>query len=80
MQVILHKKALKKVEKFPKYVKEYVYEIATLLKNFPFVRLDIKKLGGNIYRIRRGKYRMLFRVENSIILIFKIDIRGRVYD
>jgi mRNA-degrading endonuclease RelE of RelBE toxin-antitoxin system len=79
MQVILHKKALKKVEKFPQYVKEDVYEIATLLKNFPFVRLDIKKLSGNIYRIRRGKYRMLFRVENNIILIFKIDIRGRVY-
>jgi mRNA-degrading endonuclease RelE of RelBE toxin-antitoxin system len=74
-----HKKALKKVEKFPKYVKEDMYEIATLLKNFPFVRLDIKKLSGNIYRIRKGKYRMLFRVENNIILIFKIDIRGRVY-
>ena len=27
MQVILHKKVLKKVEKFPKYVKEDVYEI-----------------------------------------------------
>jgi mRNA-degrading endonuclease RelE of RelBE toxin-antitoxin system len=79
MQVILHKKALKKVEKFPRYVKEDIYEIATLLKNFPFVRLDIKKLSGNIYRIRKGRYRMLFRVENNIILIFKIDIRGRVY-
>ena len=49
MQVILHKKALKKVEKFPKYVKEDVYEIATLLKNFPFVGLDIEKANTECY-------------------------------
>jgi mRNA-degrading endonuclease RelE of RelBE toxin-antitoxin system len=42
MQVILHKKALKKVEKFPKYVREDICEIATLLENFPFVRWMLK--------------------------------------
>jgi mRNA-degrading endonuclease RelE of RelBE toxin-antitoxin system len=80
MQVIFHKKVLKKIEKFPKFVKEDVYEIAKLLENFPFVRLDIKKLGGSVYRVRKGKYRILFVIENNIILIFKIDVRGRVYE
>jgi mRNA-degrading endonuclease RelE of RelBE toxin-antitoxin system len=41
--------------------------------------MDVKKLSGKIYRIRKGKYRMLFRVEDNIILIFKIDIRGKIY-
>jgi len=49
MQVILHKKALNKVEKFPQYVKEYVYEIETLLKSFPFVGLDIEKANTECY-------------------------------
>jgi mRNA-degrading endonuclease RelE of RelBE toxin-antitoxin system len=80
MQVIFHKKALKKIEKLPKFIKEDVYEITKLLEEFPFVRLDIKKLGGSVYRVRKGKYRILFVIENNIILIFKIDVRGRVYE
>ena len=81
MEVIIHKKALKKIEKFPRYVKEDVYQLARLLESFPFVRLDIKNLNGNVYRIRKGKYRMLFRVEGNNILIFEIEIRGRIsYD
>ncbi|HDL16158.1 MAG TPA: hypothetical protein ENH28_08430 [Euryarchaeota archaeon] len=36
----------------------------------------------NIYRIRTGKYRILFEVNksNKFIVILKIDKRGRVYN
>ncbi len=81
MKVIFHEKVLKKMEKFPQYVKDDIIETATLLERFPFARLDTKKLGGGIYRVRKGKYRMLFRVEQDLIVIFEIDIRGRIsYD
>ncbi len=81
MKVIFHDKVLKKMEKFPQHVKDDILETATILEQFPFSRLDTKKLGGNVYRIRRGKYRMLIRTGDDLILIFEIDIRGRIsYD
>lgn len=81
MKVIFHYKVLKKMEKFPQHVKDDILETATILEQLPFARLDMKKLGSNVYRIRRGKYRMLIRTEGDLILIFEIDIRGRIsYD
>ncbi len=81
MKVIFHHKVLKKMEKFPPYVKDDIIETSGLLEHFPFARLDMKKLGTNIYRIRKGKYRILFRIEQDLIVIFEIDIRGRIsYD
>lgn len=81
MKVIFHKKVLKKMGKFPQHVKDDILETATLLQQFPFARLDTKKLGHNIYRIRKGDYRMLIRIEGDLILIFEINIRGRIsYD
>jgi len=62
MKVIIHEKVLKKMGRFPKYVREDVYETISILKNFPFIRLDIKKLGGNIYRVRRGKMNIRGRI------------------
>jgi mRNA-degrading endonuclease RelE of RelBE toxin-antitoxin system len=65
MQVIFHKKALKKIEKLPKFIKEDVYEIAKLLEEFPFVRLDIKKLGGGVYRVRKGEPIIIERLDEK---------------
>ncbi|MBI2076514.1 MAG: hypothetical protein HYT72_04680 [Candidatus Aenigmarchaeota archaeon] len=63
MKVIFHEKVMKKMEKFPQHVKDDIIETSVLLEQFPFARLDTKKLGSNIYRIRKGKYRMLIRTE-----------------
>ena len=44
---------------------------------------DINKLKGkkvqNIYRLRIGKYRVIYSLEKEIIKIIKIDTRGDVY-
>lgn len=44
---------------------------------------DIAKLKGkkvkNIYRLRAGKYRIIFSWEKDLIKIIKIDTRGDVY-
>lgn len=57
-------------------------EIETLKEN-PFPRDAIKVKGeDNVFRIRVGKYRILYEVypETNLTLITKIDKRERVYD
>jgi mRNA interferase RelE/StbE len=45
--------------------------------------LDFKKLKGekDVYRIRVGDFRILYKIirEDEVILIFRIDKRSRVY-
>jgi len=43
---------------------------------------DIKKLQGrhlSLFRLRVGKYRIIFRIENDNVFIDKIDTRGDIY-
>jgi len=44
---------------------------------------DVKKLKGkrekNIYRLRIGRYRIIFAQDKDVIKIVKIDTRGDVY-
>lgn len=44
---------------------------------------DIKKLKGEkhppLYRLRIGKYRVIYHIENEIIIIANIDTRGDIY-
>ncbi|RQD66792.1 MAG: type II toxin-antitoxin system RelE/ParE family toxin, partial [Tindallia sp. MSAO_Bac2] len=46
-------------------------------------RGDIKKLNGkkldNIYRLRIGKYRVVYQANEENITIVKVDTRGDVY-
>ncbi|MBO8180637.1 MAG: type II toxin-antitoxin system RelE/ParE family toxin [Archaeoglobus sp.] len=71
-------KAKKKLDKFPH--SEKIEERLKELKNFPNVR-NIIKIGENLYRMRIGSYRALFKVyeADSIIVIVNVDVRGRVY-
>lgn len=44
---------------------------------------DIKKLKGEkyppLYRLRVGKYRIIYHIENDNIIIAEIDTRGDIY-
>jgi len=44
---------------------------------------DVKKLQGEkyppLYRLRVGKYRIIYNVDDSEIIVVKIDVRGDVY-
>jgi mRNA-degrading endonuclease RelE of RelBE toxin-antitoxin system len=44
-------------------------------------RLDVKKMRNtrNIYRLRMGKIRCIFEIENADIYIHDIDFRGNIY-
>ncbi|HRX63509.1 MAG TPA: hypothetical protein P5060_00165 [Candidatus Absconditabacterales bacterium] len=51
------------------------------ISNGEFVNLDTKKLKGeeNIYRVRKGNIRIIFKKEGDKGKIINIDFRGNIY-
>jgi len=80
MEIIVEENFYKKVKKMPKDVQKRALEVLKLLENFPFIRLDIKKLKGKerSFRIRIGGYRILFIFVDNKIYVSDIDIRSKV--
>jgi mRNA interferase RelE/StbE len=82
-KVFLHRKAAKFLEDINPRVRQRVKEGLRSLEDFPAVKLDLVKVSGesDVYRVRFGKFRALFRVyENEkTIVIVKIDHRKRIY-
>jgi mRNA interferase RelE/StbE len=73
------KKAVKDYKKLPKDYKSLVdLLLSKLIEGLP---LDLKPIIGekNTYRIRVGKYRILFEIVEKTILISRIRSRGDVY-
>ena len=82
-KVFLHRKTAKFLEDMDARVKERVKEGLRNLEDFPSVKLDLVKVSGedDVYRVRFGKFRALFKVyeKEKTIVIVKIDHRKRVY-
>ena len=75
MEIEYSKQAVKFLAKQNKFVRE---RIITAIERVP--NGDIKKLQGRSgYRLRVGKYRIIFDDNGCIIFIEKIDNRGDVY-
>jgi mRNA interferase RelE/StbE len=73
-----------KAEKFISELREpnlscVVAGIAGILQEPP--KGDIKKLRGNLkdFRLRVGKYRVMFTIEGDIVSVYEIDLRDKVY-
>lgn len=62
--------------------KDITHKLIEAIEKLPFEG-DIKKLKGkkvkNIFRLRIGKYRIIYSQEKEVIKIIKIDTRGDVY-
>jgi len=75
-------RALKEMKKLPKNIREKcIIEIETLAEN-PIPRGVVKLAGRrNIYRIRVGKYRILYQFcpEDRLVIIVRIGKRESVY-
>jgi mRNA interferase RelE/StbE len=78
-EVKFSREAAKQYKKLAKEYKSLV-EIA-LFRLFEGLELDLKPIGGkkDVYRIRVGKYRVLFIKFNKTVLVFRISPRGDVY-
>lgn len=76
-------KAARFLEKLDRETAQRVYDKIESLKNDPFSHGSIKISGSDdLYRLRIGKYRALYRVYESeqLISVLKIDTREGFYD
>jgi len=82
MKIEFGTKALKFLLKLERDSKKRVFKRIKELGNDPFPS-DAKKIKGerDVYRIRIGAYRVLYKIilEDGVILVFRIDKRSRVY-
>jgi len=80
--VILSKKAAKFISNLPSDYKDKIRTILSVLKENPY-GYPYKKIRGetSLYRIRVGKYRILYEVDkrNRRVIILKVDEREKVY-
>ena len=80
--VVFSKKAARFVEKLDRGYKDKVKKITEILRENPFA-YPYKKIRGepNLYRIRVGKYRILYEIDRSKerINIIKVSGRGKAY-
>ncbi len=81
--VNITRKALKELNKLDSRSRNKILEALIILRDYGFTsKLDIKKLRGykNQYRIKVGKYRILFELEKPRkIIIYAILPRKKAY-
>ena len=83
-EVYVSKKALKGLREMPKECQEKVLKLLRRLKENPLPEeYDVKKLRGfeNAFRIRIGKYRVVYKVEwkERKVFVDFIGHRGKAY-
>ena len=73
------KEAAKQYKRLPKEYRSLV-DIA-LSRLSEGLKLDLRPVGGqkDVYRIRIGKYRVLFVKFNRTMLVFRVSPRGEAY-
>jgi mRNA interferase RelE/StbE len=78
-EIKFSREAAKQYKKLPKEYKSLV-DIA-LFRLSEGLELDSKPVQGekDVYRIRVGRYRVLFTKFNKTVLVFRISPRGDVY-
>jgi mRNA interferase RelE/StbE len=79
----LSKSSIKFLDKSDRVTRERIINLIHALSENPYSFPGIIKLAGYeyTYRVRIGKYRVIYQVLNEILLIFiqDIDSRGDVY-
>lgn len=79
MKFLYSRTSIKYLQKLERSV---VRKIIEAIEKLPFEG-DVNKLKGkktkNIYRLRIGKYRVIYSLGEEVIKIIKIDTRGDVY-
>lgn len=82
-EIIFTYKSAKFIESLPRGHKQKLKDIIEGMGLNPF-SYPYRKIRGktNLYRIRLGKFRMLYEIEEKEkrIVILKVDKRGKVYD
>jgi mRNA interferase RelE/StbE len=80
MEVLLHHAADKYLARLPEPAKSHIKAALAALKKEPSEG-DIRPYEGtaDIWRLKVGKYRALYKIEGEIILVTHIEPRGQAY-
>jgi len=83
-EILLHDRVVKFYSKLDNKSVVRVNKAVETLKENPASGKDIKMLKGELkgkFRLRVGKYRIVYRIENdkNVVIIEDIGIRGRIY-
>ena len=80
MQIEIRKSAIKDLKQISEPYKTTIHNKILELKNFPHLQ-NIKKLTNfePAYRLRVGDYRVLFDVENELIIVGRVLHRKESY-
>ena len=85
-EVLLHRRVERKLYTLPKSLLRRIYQLISELEinPVPWRKWDVRKIRGeeDVYRIRIGKYRLIYWVnwKERKIIILKIARRERVYE
>lgn len=86
MELFIHSSAEKFLFNLDKKIQNNIKDHLKQLSENPYSKqLDIKKLKGktkqpDLFRLRVGKYRIIYIIQDGKIWITEIMIRGRDYD
>ena len=79
MEVVLSPKSAKYLKRLVEPTKGRIKDALKKLENEPPLG-DIKSIiGKDGYRLRIGNYRILFAIENDIIVVTDMGLRGQIY-
>ena len=82
MTVVLTPEAQNQIERLNLTIQARVLAIVHRLEKWPEVS-GAKPLRGKLagsYRIRTGDYRVVFRVKDEVVTVWRIGYRGDIYD
>ena len=80
MEVVLHHTADKYLDRLPQPARGQIEDALEDIEKEP-PEGDIRPYEGNpgMFRLKAGKYRALFKIENDTILVTHIEPRGQAY-
>ncbi len=79
-RLVIKQKAAKELEKLPDKILGSLYEKIKMLPNEPYPRYSRKLSGGKTaYRLKDGKYRIIYLIEENVICIVSIGHRKDIY-
>jgi mRNA interferase RelE/StbE len=80
MEIIIKERALKELSKLDKSQADKILKAIENLANYPNIQ-NIKKLKNHTptYRLKVGNYRVLFDIEEKIIIVGSVRHRKKAY-
>lgn len=76
-QLVITRPAEKSFHKLPKSARNKIRQVLVQMEDNPYDGDILRLKGSDNFRRRVGNYRILFKIDSGLLMIFVIDIRKR---